>query len=435
MNRFFKKVRKTKDTDPVMATQTETITLKLHTHPELQKQMELITLSTYDLSLMKSLKPIVHEHIEEVVSVFYNKVLAVSTLREIIEQHSSLDRLKQTLLSHIMEMFDGELNEKYVQKRIKVAQMHYRIGLEPKWYMGAFQQVQEVIIKLVNQQDWSNDIRERVVLSISKLFNFEMQIVLEEYEKENLKLRELHYEEVKEELKGKISSLSENLADLAEETSISVQHVISSTSEINGRIQANVDRVKQMQVDANEGNQFVQKLESQIYFIATSTEHMGEIVDRLKDSSDKIIQIIVMVKQIADQTNLLALNATIEAARAGIQGKGFSVVAQEVRKLAEQSKRSVEEINNLIHISTDLTNQAVYTTSDIKKMVSLGLEDSNQTQNKFNQILISIDQNNKQINQVKEDMMGLVQIIQGIGNDTSKVAATAENLYNTTIDL
>ena len=145
--------------------------------------------------------------------------------------------------------------------------------------------------------------------------------LLEEYEKENLKLRELQYEKVKSELKGKISSLSEDLAELAEETSTSVKQVILSTSEINRSIQSNVERVKQIQLDADEGKQLVQELEYQITFIATSTENMGEMVGQLKDSSDKIIRIIAIVKQIADQTNLLALNATIEAARAGIQEK------------------------------------------------------------------------------------------------------------------
>ena len=149
-----------------------------------------------------------------------------------------------------MEMFDGNINEEYIQKRMKVAQMHYKIGLEPKWYMGAFQQVQEVIIKLVNKEGWSNDIRERAVLSISKLINFETQMVLEEYEKENIKLRELQYEEVKNELKSKISSLSEDLADLAEETNTSVKQVIINTNNINGNIQSNAERVKQMQIDS-----------------------------------------------------------------------------------------------------------------------------------------------------------------------------------------
>lgn len=432
MNRIFTWMSKTKEEKPFFITQTERVTLEIDVHPELKKQMDLIGLMEHDLALVKSLKPFVHEHIEEIVSIFYDRVLVVPNLREIILKHSTVDRLKHTLRTHFMEMFDGNINEEYIQKRIKVAQMHYKIGLEPKWYIGAFQQVQETIIKLVNKEGWSTDIQEKAVLSISKLFSFEMQIVLEEYEKENLKLRELQYEEVKRELKSKISSLSENLADLAEETNTSVKQVILHTNEINVNIQSNAERVKQMQLDSEEGNQLVQGLESQINFIATSTENMGEIVDKLKDSSDKIVQIIAMVKQIADQTNLLALNATIEAARAGIQGKGFAVVAQEVRNLAKQSKASVEQITKLIHTSTELTNQAVNTTSDIKKMVSLGLEGSAQTQTKFNQILVSIDQNNKQINRVKVDMKELVEVIEEISGDTSKVAATAENLYHTT---
>lgn len=216
MNRIFTWMSKTKEEKPFFITQTERVTLEIDTHPELKKQMDLIGLMDHDLALVKSIQPFVHEHIEEIVFIFYDRVLVVPNLREIILKHSTVDRLKHTLRTHFMEMFDGNINEEYIQKRIKVAQMHYKIGLEPKWYIGAFQQVQETIIKLVNKEGWSTDIQEKAVLSISKLFSFEMQIVLEEYEKENLKLRELQYEEVKRELKSKISSLSENLADLAE---------------------------------------------------------------------------------------------------------------------------------------------------------------------------------------------------------------------------
>lgn len=433
MNRFFK--RKSREREEMILRTMERAVVQLDSYPELRNQMNLIGLIIEDLSLIKSIKLLVQEHIEEIVSAFYDKVLAVPGLRQVIEDHSSIHRLKQTLMTHIMEMFEGDINEQYIQKRIKVARMHYKIGLEPKWYLGAFQQMQQVITKLVNQERFTKENREQIVLSISKLINFETQIVLEEYEKENLKLRELQYEEVKTELKGKISVLSEDLAALAEETSSSVQHVISNTSEINESIQSNANRVKQIQIDANEGNLLVQELETKIHTIAANTDDMGEIVDQLQDSSNKITKIIEMVKQIADQTNLLALNATIEAARAGVQGKGFAVVAQEVRNLAEQSKQSVEQITGIIQTSTTLTKQAVDTTAEIKKMVDQGLEGSGQTQAKFHQILLSINQNNAQIHQVQEDMKKLVDVIQEIGSDTSKVAATSENLYNTTIDL
>ena len=84
MSRFFKWKNKIKDEGPFLSTQTEKPTLVLHTYPELKKQMDLIGLTEHDLSLIKSFKPFVQEHIEEIVSTFYDKVLAVPHLREII---------------------------------------------------------------------------------------------------------------------------------------------------------------------------------------------------------------------------------------------------------------------------------------------------------------------------------------------------------------
>lgn len=169
----------------------------------------------------------------------------------------------------------------------------------------------------------------------------------------------------------------------------------------------------------------------ELQFIADSTEQLGKIIGELKFSSDKITNIIAIVKQMAEQTNLLALNASIEAAHAGIHGIGFAVAAQEVRKLAQQSKQSVEQITTLVYNSASFTNQAVSTTADVKQKVSLGLENSAQTQKKFRQILSAIDQNDKHINRVEADVTELIQIIHAISGDTRKVAVTAESLYQT----
>lgn len=438
MDRFFKWKKNRKEKQSILEQGQLPIpmpTVDLHTYPELKKQMDLIGLTTQDLVLVKSFQPLVRERIDEIVFVFYEKVLAVPSLRQIIEERSTIERLKQTLRTYIIEMFDGEVDEAAIQKRMKVAQMHFKIGLEPKWYMGTFQQVQEVIIGLINKELKAIDIQEKAMLTISKLINFEMQIVLEEYEKENVKLRESQYEIVKTELKSKISSISEDLAGLTEETSTSVKQVNVHASAMRESIHSNVESVRQIQLDAAGGNETVQQLESQMKFITGSTEHMGEIIGQLKSSSDQIINIIAIVKQIAEQTNLLALNASIEAARAGAYGNGFAVVAQEVRKLAEQSKQSVEQITALVHTSTALTNQAVNTIFDVKQRVALGLEGSMEAQTTFRKILHSIDENDRHINRVEADVMELVQVIKGIGNDTRKVATTAENLHQTATQL
>ncbi|MFK2827090.1 globin-coupled sensor protein [Bacillus sp. B190/17] len=432
MDKLFKWKNKRKEESSISEhVTTQMPMIDLHTHPELKKQIELIDLTEQDLALIKSFQPLVTKNIDEIVSVFYNKVLAVPVLRQIIEERSTIDRLKQTLSTYIIGMFNGEINAPSIEKRVKVAQMHFKIGLEPKWYMGTFQQVKEVIIRVVNKELPSNDRQEQAMISISKLINFEMQIVLEEYEQENAKLRDQQYEQVKSELKNKISYISEGLADLAEKTSVSVEQVDLRTSGISDSIHANVESVKQIQADAAEGHEMVQQLESHMKFIAGSTEHMEEIIGQLKSSSDKITDIIAMVKQIAEQTNLLALNASIEAARAGTHGSGFAVVAQEVRKLAQQSKHSVEQITQLVYDSASLTNQAVNTTVDVKHKVNMGLEDSAQTQKKFHQILMSIEKNNRHMNGVEADVTELAQVIKSSSSDTRKVAESAESLYQT----
>jgi len=409
--------------------------IDLHTYPELKKQMELIGFTSQDMADVKSFQPYIKAGIDEIVSVFYEKVLEVPSLQLIIEERTKVDRLKQLLSDYIIGMFDGEMNEESIQKKMKLAQMHFKIGLEPKWYMGAFQQIQEVIVRLLAKEMKTAEQREKAMLIVSRLINFEMQIVLEEYEKENLKLRETQYEIVKLELKSQVSSISEDLAALTDETSTSIGRVDVNASGIRESIHSNVESVRRIQSDATAGNEMVQQLESQMRFINGGTEHMGEIVSQLKLSSNQIISIIEMVKQIAEQTNLLALNASIEAARAGESGKGFAVVAQEVRKLAEQSKQSVEQITRLVQISTGLTDQAVNTITEVRESVALGLDGSIKTQSKFKKILHSIEENDHHINRVEGDVTELVQVIKAIGTDTKKVATTAESLHQTALQL
>ena len=106
--------------------------------PMVKEKLSMIHLEENDLEIVASIQPLVEKYVDKVVDEFYKTILQVEELRTIIEMHSSVDRLRQTLRTHLIDLFEGKIDSAFYEKRIKVAKIHYRIGLKPAWYMGAF---------------------------------------------------------------------------------------------------------------------------------------------------------------------------------------------------------------------------------------------------------------------------------------------------------
>lgn len=155
---------------------------------------------------------------------------------------------------------------------------------------------------------------------------------------------------------------------------------------------------------------------------------MNESITNLGVSSNRIVDVIRIVEDIAEQTNLLSLNSAIEAARAGEHGKGFAVVSEEVRRLAEQTKESVGEIQNLVTDSNKHKEQVESSLEQLEIAVEEGAHSSRETDKSFDNVLDSIQENRDTVLSVRSRTKELSEIIGGVERASMEVYNAAEEL-------
>lgn len=411
--------------------QAKDASIEVDSH-QLKEQLKMINLSIEDLQIIHSIQPLIMRNIDEIIDTFYAKIIEVTHLKQMITEHSTLDRLKNTLKGHIIELFSGRIDSEYIQKRLQIADVHQRIGLEPKWYIGSFQNLQDIFLSILYRN--STDTQQGLFYGrvITKLLNFEQQLVIEAYDKKNEEQKERYNKQVREEVKHSIGNVSQELAALTEQTSASTEQLIVSSSHVNKSFLHSMDLAQSSRILAVTGTEKMEELERRIAAIHDRSLHMGDSVEKLIQSSEQITTIVQNVLQISGQTKLISLNAGIEAARSGQHGAGFAVVAGEMKKLSEDIGKAVKQINEFMNYSSTHTQEVVQSIEEVKLQVVLGRKEAEQTRATFNQILLSLESSLGEISTVETELGALIKVIEEVGSATIKVASSAEDLNTVT---
>lgn len=223
-----------------------------------------------------------------------------------------------------------------------------------------------------------------------------------------------------------LSAGAESQANSASELSEAMGMYMEKIYQIHRNGKEMFDKSREVLELTDNGSKLMDQSKKLFDYMFTGMQSNMKKIKKLDERSKQISKLVEVIQSIADQTNLLALNAAIEAARAGEHGKGFAVVADEVRKLAEQVSNSVVDIQKIVEEVHGETNKVTKSFELGFQQVESGMGSMNETSAAFQQIKETIKEISERINNAQNDLTNILSTSESINDSISNIASISE---------
>ena len=294
---------------------------------EQAERKSFVRITEGDIELLRSLSPTIERNVDSIVDQFYEHMLAFDEPKTFFIAEPTLQRAKAAQREYLLDLFQGNYDDAYIERRLQIGVVHERIGLSAKWYLGGNAVFFQMIVALLARKyRFRANTLSKCILALNKVMTLDQELVMDTY----------------------IGTVVEKVKELADQILQSIQVLAPSAQEAAEMSRVTLESSKASLRIAEDGATTVNEMLGGMLALKDRVEAIVKEARQLSERIDQVGTVVKMLDEFTTDINVLALNAAVQAARAGEESSGFAVIADQIRKLADESKESLARIQSLI---------------------------------------------------------------------------------------